>query len=163
MRTHFTCTLKVYSYREDKCCVCYLIADVSCLWSVAVGLSQLSSISPFPKLRTFYVLDSEFASVFRLKGEMGVPTHMSPLETTILNSWAFGKICIFFIEGHISSRFQPQISFIRLLILFLLILLQFITVVLVKNKVHPRRRLEGSEWDGVIWTLCSLNSTLYRV
>jgi len=44
-------------------------------------------------------LDFEFASVFRLKGEMGVPPHVSPLETTILNSRAFGKICIFFHWG----------------------------------------------------------------
>ena len=86
MRVQFACTLKVYFYREDKCCVCYLNAEVSCLWPVAVGLSQLSSISPFPKLRTFYVLDVEFASVLRLKREMGVPTYVSPLETTSLTS-----------------------------------------------------------------------------
>jgi hypothetical protein len=85
MHVHFACALKIYFYHEDEFCVCYVTADVSRLWRVAVGLRKLSNISPFPTLRTVYLVDVEFASLFRLIGDMGVPAYVSPLETISLN------------------------------------------------------------------------------
>jgi len=62
------------------------MADISMPVACGARFESAFEHSSFSQVKKFYVLDVEFASVFRLKGEMGVPTYVSPSETTSLNS-----------------------------------------------------------------------------
>jgi hypothetical protein len=121
------------------CCVVYLIVEVSCLWHVAVGFSQLSSISYFFKFRSFEVLDVSICIRPYVERRNGGTRWCE----SSLSSWAFGEIwsvSLRVIHVHLVSS---HIFRYRLL---LLLIITFHYAVLLKSKVYPTRSWRFRVW-----------------